>query len=264
MSFTTYFTSGEIKMSDIRNNLGFDTNQPLSFSQLYGRTPNMLNFTSGYPTSGTLSLSNLRNYRKLNINTNGLISLIHPPEVSYPGSGSILNDIVSNNTVNIVNGYHNGTNIVLDTYGSSVCGNSNLQYPNLGTFYTISIWFRRTFDTSIYGFWVYLLDARNGTAESYLTKNANGTLYNNAYMYINGGIQEAINGERWYNGNQNIWINMTIIIPNGINSDFKLFSGAGQNQGILADVGSILIYNRILSESENLSNFNALRSLYPG
>jgi hypothetical protein len=198
---------------------------------------------------------------------------------SYPGTGNIWYDLSGNN--------RNGTLVNNSSYNSSVGGgalsfNGTNQY--ISTTYipnptcTISIWFYNNLNYS---------DWNRGIFSTFALGNYNGFYMGTSNI---GSFSPSLN--IWYNGNSSLssissvmtinkWYNITVTSGAGTISIYlngvlkNTISGSTNHAGELnigrtrfdsnywsGYIGNTMVYDRVLSGTEALQNFNTLKSRF--
>lgn len=198
------------------------------------------------------------------VNTDGLTVWVDPNNASsYPGSGSVVTDLVSGASHSMVGSYTysasgmrlNNTNL---TVGASNV--SNLRLASTSNIKTVSLWFYNHGTTSTNRF---LLDGRTGSSEAYLS-GAIGTDWSTGTLYTNGGTSQSITFSNF--GLDAIpsgkWVNKTLIANKSFTDDLTLFGRYTNVEGANVTIGVVLVYNRVLTEAENRANYDSLRIRY--
>jgi hypothetical protein len=115
----------------------------------------------------------------------------------------------------------------------------------------VSIWYYQHSGTL---FDRYLLDTRTGGTNGYIYQGgfgpdwATGALYKNAInLPISWANVETIGS----------WQNIVVIANNPMTDDINLFSRFSNNEGLDVSFSIVNIYNRALSATEILQNYNA-------
>jgi hypothetical protein len=134
------------------------------------------------------------------------------------------------------------------------------------TYRAISIWYKvETGDANTFR---YIFDGRPANANSFIIKNSNtagdvafGTFFTNATVYANGGVGQTISTtiltDMFAIGG---WRNYTIVTTAaGVGVAELFFTG---NQGLNCVFGPILMYDRAISQAENIQNYNTYRVRY--
>jgi hypothetical protein len=179
---------------------------------------------------------------------------------SYPGSGAIINNLIKNTvTAQFVGSYSfsNGE-VVLNNNSEIATSNiTHIQCSTITNITTVSLWYKVNSNTPVR----YLLDKRNGGEGGWIYSGGNGSNWSAGTLYRNGGTSITFN---WSNIEPyiNQWINITVIAGTPATDDINLFSRFSDNEGYDVTFGVAMIYNRVISESENKKNFEALRGRY--
>jgi hypothetical protein len=179
---------------------------------------------------------------------------------SYPGSGATINNLIKNNvTAEFVGSYSfsNGQ-VTLNNSSENLLSNiSHIQSSTITNITTVSLWYKVNSNITTR----YLLDMRSGGAGGWIYNAGTGSNWSSGTLYRNGG--SAITLE-WSNIEPylNNWINITVIASTPATDDINLFSRLSDNEGYDVTFGVAMIYNRVISESENKKNFEALRGRY--
>lgn len=197
-----------------------------------------------------------------NIVKNGL--LVHldvANSKSYSGTGSTITDLNKNANMTLfnsptfsssnngyINFYSDGSNNITGQYAtiSSVAG-----WQSISTFIYIK---------DIGTGWKYLFDGRDDGQQGWFTgfgsANSIGTYWTG--MYING-ISSTVN---WSNIPKNQWIHLYLEGDTTRTTSLWLFSRISNNEYNSGYLASFSLYNKKLSSSEILQNYNSLISRY--
>lgn len=218
------------------------------------------------------------------VTTDGLVLYLDAANArSYPGSGTTWSDLSgNNNSCTLVNGptfsvANNGT-IVFDgvnDYGQ-VANNTNLN----GSSMTISLWFRYTTIPSTTGILISKADTV-GSFNGYTLGIDTGAQLFTDFKGASGGASTVLVGviatNTWYHtvltytsGGQSImYLNGIFAGSNTIPSfttstqPLRLMDAVDTFWGIIqGSIGSVQIYNRVLTNQEVLQNFNVTRSRF--
>lgn len=180
---------------------------------------------------------------------------------SYPGSGNVCNDLSGRNVSATLNGTYsfNNNSIRLTNNISAGSNVSHIQLGSITNITTVSLWYYVHSASSTR----YLLDMRSGGTGGWIynsSPNA-GPNWELGTLYMNGMGAQSIT---WANiePSINIWRNVTVIANTPATDDMNLFSRNSDNEGYDVSFGAALVYNRVISQEENLKNFNALRGRY--
>ena len=221
---------------------------------------------------------------------------------SYPGSGTVWNDLSGNNNNGTL---VNGVGYSPDNKGAMVFDGVNdyvtVDYPALALSIpsmTVELWIKTTTTTSLSIFGssnnlspnpiIFAINLNRGlgtrdtnsigytgvyirdTANRYLTGYVNSPLYDgNWHCFVWRIVNSAANAhEVFFDGNKQNLINTDVTSPSSFtNFEFPIginsFHGRGTfNAGPLSTYGGTKIYNRALSASEIQQNFEANRGRY--
>jgi hypothetical protein len=215
-------------------------------------------------TGGENAINRIRNFQVLsleNVVTNGLVAWFDPSHIDcYSGSGATLRSLIGNATAGLTGSYSfsSGRIRLTNTSATNTANVSSMHLSTLSNIQTVSIWY---FQHSAPTF-RYLLDARNGVANSYLYNddNSQGPVWSSGTMYKNGGPPELV---RWTNiETLNTWQNITVIASSQLTDDMTIFGRFSSNDALDVTFGPIMVYNRVLSQAENQQNFLAYRSYF--
>lgn len=218
--------------------------------------------------------------------SNGLVLCLDAANPSsYPGTGSVWNDLSGNNNSGTLANEptfssENKGSIVFDganDYINAVTATS-LGINSVSTGFTISIWFKTSG-----GLEYYLFDNYNGSNDISLRVDA-GVL--EVYMVATTGAINAVQFGPGPGYNNNVWHNFTItwngsnllaVYANGINigNNTTTLSGSFESNaafrigsrpvspGFFAgNIAQVSVYNRPLSPSDIRQNYNATKGRY--
>ena len=210
---------------------------------------------------------------------------------SYPRTGRIWNDISANgNNGTLINGpsfdSENGGSIVFDGVDDYVSTTLNLGSNPLPA-HTISVWFKTSVASGkkLIG----IESTQTGTSSAHdrhLYVGTNGKVYYGVYdstfRYISSTI--SVTGNTWVNaigvstGNNSIMLYMNgVIDTTGVGNGFSLYTTSYIKIGgflpttqwpnslsgvFTGNISQCQIYNRALSATEILQNYNAIKSRY--
>jgi len=204
--------------------------------------------------------------------TNGLVLVLDAANPkSYPGSGTTWTDMSGlNNTGTLVNGptfsSNNAGSIVFDGVDDHVTSSLS---SSLGTQFSISVWFKKNNNNvgnplNFQGSPTFelLVDQTNqlniwdGANHYYSFTTTIGAWYNmnvvktstNFLLYVNDNPSPVLNFASSYNNT-----NTNFIIGKHPSASVNYVNG---------NISNVSIYNRALSATEVLQNFNALRGRY--
>jgi hypothetical protein len=191
------------------------------------------------------------------INTDGLICYFDPGNNNcYPGTGNQLYSLVGDATGTLTGTYQfMGGNVrLVNTTGTTTSNTSTLQLNNsLSGIQTVSIWYYQ--HSSPAG--RYLLDMRTGI-QGYIWSGGIpvGTFWNGKTLYKNGSSAQTVT---WSNiETLGVWQNITLVSTTSVTDDITLFGRFNQIDGLDVTFGPIFVYNRAITEAENLANYNAV------
>ena len=218
--------------------------------------------------------------------TEGLVLYLDAANTrSYPGVGTTWSDLSrSGNNGSLINGptfnsanggsiVFDGTNDYVNTVTATFLGINSTSTP-----FTISVWFKTSGVTEY-----YLFDNLNGSNDISLRVDA-GVLE----VYMAASISGVINAVRFGSGyNNNVWHNFTITW-NGSNlltayadsinigNNTTTLSGSFESNAafrignrpsplgpfFVGNISQVSVYNRILSATEILQNYNATKTRF--
>ena len=261
----------------IVNGVKPNTSSPLSTNISFG--------TAKYSQAGKLGrdtlLASPNNWRITDGGNETVLALDAGNPLSYPGTGTLWTDLSgNNNNGTLVNGptfdSANGGSIVFDGNDDYVnCGNaSNLQI----TVGTISAWVKTTTPGSDYrgiivkqfswGLYVQdgvltTFDFGNSANRSTGINISDGTWKNITMTFTETVGTPSNNAIVYLNGNPVLtttikYVNNTINVELGRGGS----SGIGASQLLNGSISEAKIYNRVLSSTEILANFNATKGRY--
>lgn len=211
------------------------------------------------PQNTTMSLPN-RMYNN-SIVQSGLAAYFDPSNVAcYPGVGNAMASLVGSVTGTLTGSYNNtevvGTIRLVNTNSDWTQNTSILQLSSITNITTVSMWY---YQVSSPGVNRFLFDARTGDGNSYLYgPDSVGPFWSSGTLYKNGGSAQSVT---WANiETLGAWQNITIVATSGVTDDLTVFGHLTALRGGL-DVffGPILIYNRAITQAENLQNYNAIK-----
>lgn len=179
---------------------------------------------------------------------------------SYSGSGSTMTDLCTMSSTATLNGTYSysGGRIRLDNSSADAASNiSYIQLPTITNITTISLWYY-VHSAAVAR---YLLDMRTGASGGWIYSGSYGSNWISGTLYMNGGPAQSLT---WSTVEPSIgvWRNVTVIASVAGTDDMNLFSRYSNKEGYDVTFGSALIYNRVITEAENLANFNAMRGRY--
>jgi hypothetical protein len=199
--------------------------------------------------------------------TNGLIAYLDPANPnSYSGVGATMTSLVGSVTGTLRGSYTyaNGTMRLNNTSATFGSNNATLQLNSSITFRTISMW---VYIHSMPADFTYLLDCRAGATDAYIFRDINfpsyniGAFWNGGTLYKNGSSAQSLT---WSNIQTfGSWQHITVISPSLTGTDdITFFGGNNLTNGLNCTFGPIQVYNRVLTEAENLANYNATKSRF--
>ncbi len=175
---------------------------------------------------------------------------------SYPGSGTTWTDLSrGGNNVALINGpTYNSTN------SGNIVFNGSDDYsitPSITNFRTISLWIKTS---NAGGGWKYLLDARPGMASGWYTGFSGGGAIGSSWtsQYTNG-ISTSV---AFSNITLGTWCNLVIISDAAYTSTINFMSRYSNAEMLAGSIGNIMIYNKVLSATEVLQNYNATKTRF--
>jgi hypothetical protein len=212
-------------------------------------------------------------------NTNGLVLNLDAGNAnSYPGTGTTWFDLASGNNGTLVNGptydTANGGGLILNGSNKYISSfnNTNLNFTSSDKF-TISCFFKATSTSSYlglvvsgntsgewnYGIWVTNGKLQVGTHNNNRVGNSTivtGQIYQATLTYSNNTMKVYLNG-------LNDGTFTSISLFNGLNQQLSIGrKGANPEWYFPGTVYNVQIYNRELSETEVLQNFNNTRGRF--
>jgi hypothetical protein len=198
--------------------------------------------------------------------TNGLIAYFNPNLTSsYPGSGSKLTSLIGNVQADIKGSFSfsNGT-IRLNNTNNDINANSAcVQIPTLSNIRTVSMWIYIHNGRS--NLWRYLMDSRTGAGNGWVANLEVGSDWNGGLLLYNTGSQNLSVTTMTIQpilANSGRWMNLTLSSNAAFTDDLTLFGRYSYTEGLDCSFGPVLIYNRVLTPSEQLANFNAQAHAY--
>ena len=232
-------------------------------------------------------------YRGPNIVTDGLVFAVDAGSTrSYPGSGTNWTDIVGNSNCTLVNGpafnSQNGGSIVLDGSDDYVLRSTTPTELQGDPSFTISMWVKRLSNEGTNtGIWGFGGNATNGGINSWWYSNANeitidtwsratftsGQTYPlNEWVFVTwqktAGAMTRANCIIWKNTTSYTGTDLTVLraestAPN-INSNGIVLGKIHSTYGAPVNFGyaNTIIYNRVLTASEVIQNYNAQKSRF--
>jgi hypothetical protein len=188
-----------------------------------------------------------------NIITDGLVLYLDAANTkSYVSGSTAWNDLVGTNNGTLVNGptfsSANGGSIVFDGVDDYAIT------PSVTNFRSICMWVYKSF-AEINGPWKYLLDARPGFTSGFFAQNNQGGWSN---WYLNGASISSI----WSLLPVDQWFHLYIQANTNYTSTINFMSRVSNNENLGGRISNIQIYNRALTSTEILQNFNATRGRF--
>lgn len=204
--------------------------------------------------------------------TDGLEFCFDPINSKSYSGGSTIRDISGNNKNGTLNGTYSLTNIqgvrsLLFTSTSSPV--SNLVQGNTINLRTISIWYNRRNTAGVGS--NYLLDARTGMSNGYIWQGGFGpgaggwdvsTVYENGVDISTGKVFNTLIGDSSGLLSADRWRNVTIVNNANYNCTIRFFSRYTDDEVVNVAISHITAYNRALSPTEVLQNYNALKGRF--
>ena len=204
--------------------------------------------------SSTLKSYPQGNY--LGVNTSGLIAYFDPGNPGCYSAGSGRRSLVGDATGTLTGTYalSNGAMRLTNTSTSWTSNTSMLQLSSITNLTTVSVWYYQHSNNSDFRL---LLDARVGISVSEMVNTSIGSAWTNGTFYKNGGSALSVT---WANiETVGVWQNLTFITSTPGTDDLTLFGHYTTLRGGLdVTFGPILIYNRAITQAENLANYNAI------
>jgi hypothetical protein len=199
--------------------------------------------------------------------TSGLVIRIDVAS-SYPGVGSEMANLAGTGTATLYGKYELVSIAgkmaihIINTSNSNNSNVSGLLLPRADV-RTISLWIYVSFTTVPTAYTYYVCDGRQTTSETYLVQVQGytqiGAVWNGVSVYLNGGSAQNISQVFVpFNSVSNSWQHVTLISTSLLSaSAFNLFSNSWRTEGMDVNIGSVSVYNRVLSQEENNANFLA-------
>ena len=177
---------------------------------------------------------------------------------SYENGDSSLNNLLDNRIATLQGTYSQST---IDNVTGVRVGdgnrNSGIQFPTITDITTVSMWYYVHSNASTR----YLLDMRTGGSAGYIYSGGPGGNWSSGSLYRNGiyiGTPTWVNIEPYIG----TWINTTVIANTVATDDLNIFQRYSVTEGYDVTFGLVCIYNRVLTASELLQNFNAQNDKY--
>jgi hypothetical protein len=193
-------------------------------------------------------------WRGPNIVSDGLVLYLDAgsPNSYRPDFGTTWKDMSGNNySGSLINGSTYST-----ASGGSIVFDGVDDYmitQQVANFRSISMFLYKTETGPID--WKYILDARPGMSNGFF---ANLQVGNWTNWYLNGSSIAAT----YANLPTNQWFHLYIQADTNYTSTINFMSRVSNNEQMGGRIGQIQIYNRILSDSEILQNYNAQKSRF--
>jgi hypothetical protein len=209
------------------------------------------------PQNTTMSLPN-RMYNN-SIVQSGLVAYFDPSNVAcYPGVGNAMASLVGTVTGTLTGSYNNtevaGTIRLVNTNSDWTQNTSILQVSSITNITTVSMWF---YLISLPAAGRFLLDMRNGGAGGFIYQGGPGSNWDTGTLYKNGGSAQSIGSAQYET--TGAWQNITVIADTSATDDITLFGASNNTEGMNVYFGPIFIYNRSITQAENLQNYNAIK-----
>jgi hypothetical protein len=193
----------------------------------------------------------------------GLIAFLDPSNsISYKLGSSTMTNLVDYSTADLNGTYSDdkegkARTIRLSNTSSNKDNNvSYIQLQSLTNITTVSVWYYQHSGTTTR----YLLDMREGGSNGWIYTGGPGGNWSSGTLYKNGGSSQSIT---WANiETLNQWQNITVIANTPATDDMNLFSRYTDEEGLDVTFGLALVYNRVLSQSENTYNYNVVKTRF--
>ena len=192
----------------------------------------------------------------------GLIVYIDTADIlSYPGSGSTINNLIGGAPIGTLSGSFTWNSVARtmklnNTSSTAISNISHLQLNSVSNIRTVSTWYFIHSNPALNS---YLYDARNGFADGYVWQGQVGPTWTQSSL--NGASRVTSNTTDIFN-TLSTWRNVTLYNSAAGTDDITFFARFSNNEGMDASFGVILIYNKVLTDLENLQNFNFFRSRF--
>lgn len=191
-------------------------------------------------------------FRGPKIVNNGLILFLDAANIKSYNGTMIWYDLSGNgNNVSLINSpsYNpsNKGNIVFDSVSSNYFITPSINFR------TICMWIKTPKTGKSYK---YLLDARTGMNTGWYSVGGIGASW--VLQYINGQ-QTTVS---FSNITPNTWCYVTIISDNNYTDDISFACRYSKTEFLDVNISTIKIYNRVLTSTEVLQNYNATKSRY--
>lgn len=203
-------------------------------------------------------------YRFTSIDTNGLRGYFDFSNTSsFDGTSSTLRSLTGTTTATVAGVWSRSATGLISLNNTSATASDNtgrIVLPVINQLQTISLWyFLRSKAPDR-----FLMDAGTLFANT-ISTNIIGTEFTDATLYYNGGSAQSLTFANLepthdFTGATLYWHNITIVRSSGTSLAFTLFNRQSVfgTTGYDAIVGAILLYDRPLSQAENLANYTAM------
>ncbi len=194
--------------------------------------------------------------------TDGLAAFIDAGNArSYAGSGKTFYGLVGGIGATI-----SGTSGFTTSNGGSI----SLNFASQGYILVPSLTWRSVclfvkYDSSQGGSY-YLIDGRTGVSNSYFYSDPGGPIgpaWSN--FYVNGNQATISNSNGLANTSlfqRNKWIHVYLELSGIGTGDIHIFSRYSKNETSTGNIAQVQIYNRVLSATEIVQNYNATKKRY--
>jgi hypothetical protein len=180
---------------------------------------------------------------------------------SYSGSGITINGLISGIGATI----SGGVGFTTSNNGSiqlSTATNGYIQVPSL-TWRSVCMWIKLSNTNSNPH---YLIDARNGVANSWFYSAPTGSIGSAWSKFFLNASQRTINDSNGLSNTtlfaRNQWLHVYLELTGSGTGDVHIFSRFSNNETSTGEVSNVQIYNRALSATEILQNYNATKRRY--
>lgn len=176
---------------------------------------------------------------------------------SYSGSGSTVNNLKGTSNLTLFNSpAYSSSNSGYINFYSDGSNNSTGQYATISS---VAGW--QSISTFIYikdigTAWKYLFDGRDDGQQGWFAAGGIGTYWTG--MYING-VSTTVN---WSNIPKNQWIHLYLEGNTQRTTALWLFSRISNNEYNSGYLANFSLYNKKLSSSEILQNYNTFKGRY--
>ena len=217
----------------------------------------------------------------------GLVYWVDTSGGSYPGTGTLVKDLVTNSNNTTLSGsytYVSATKTI-QINNTSTTSSSNVSQMQLtgkatitGGYKTVSIWYKQL---NVNDIWANLFDSRltagnfNGIMISRQPSSTNGGTYLGGItnLYIDGGnsinitsLQGNSNPGAWTGREFTIgtWHNITVTTTQTFSPMTITVANRGAGgEGYNTEIAIVLVYSQQITEAQNRTNYNYYRNLYP-